>query len=236
MSDSKKFLIGVLVLALAAAVVVGGAATSAQEDDGPVGTFLGKVAEKLGISEDQLTTAIKDARLEQVDEAVAEGRLTEEQAAQIKERIENSEYGFGLGPGFRFGDGRHVGGGLILDAAAEVLGMEKADLVEALKVDGATLASVAEAQGKDADTFKAELLAAVKADLNAKVADGTITQERADAKYSNIEENIDAILSGSLPVFHRHGRGHRGFGPWGDEAPDAVPEEESPTASETIFY
>lgn len=233
----KRLLIataGVLVLAMAV-VVVGGAATSAQEDDGPIGTFLGKVAEKLGVSEDQLTTAIKDARIEQVDEAVAEDRLTEEQAAKIKERIQESEYGFGLGPGFGFGR-HHRGGAAILDAAAEVLGMEKADLVAALQEEDATLASVAEAQGKSGDTFKTELLAKVKENLDAKVADGTITQERADAKYSKVEENIDDILSGSLPAFHRGGHRHfRGFGPGGDKAPEATPDEDAGT-SETIFY
>jgi len=39
----------VVVLAVGA-VAVGGAASSAQEGDGPLGTFIGRVAEKLGIS------------------------------------------------------------------------------------------------------------------------------------------------------------------------------------------
>jgi ribosomal protein S20 len=220
----KRLLIaaaGLLVLAMAV-LVIGGAGTSAQEGDGPVGTFLGKVAEKLGISEDELTTAIKDARLEMVDEAVAEGRLSEDQAAKIKERIESGEPGFGFG--FHFGVGPRFHAGFhLLDTAAEVLGMEKADLIDALREDGATLASVAEDHGKSADTFKTELLAKVKENLDAKVADGTITQDRADNAYSNLESHIDDILSGSLPVFHRHG-GHRGFGPWGDKAPEATPE------------
>jgi hypothetical protein len=215
-----------------AVVVVGGAATSAQEGDDPVSSFLGKVADKLGVSEEQLTTAIKDAKLETVDEKVADGSLTEDQAAKIKERIEAGEPGFGFGFGFigpRFGRGHHLGGGQVFDAAAEVLGMEKADLMTALQEDGATLNSVAEAQGKAADTFKTEVLAQVKAQLDAKVADETITQERADSIYSKTEDNIDDILNSSGPFGHH--RGHR-FGPWGEEAP---PAEQTPT-SETIFY
>lgn len=234
----KRILIataGVLVLAMVV-VAVGGAVGSAQEDDGPVGTFMSKLAEKLGISEDTLTTAIKDTRIEMVDEAVADGRLTEEQAAAIKERIEESEYGFGLGPGFGPGffgppfahDPKLHG--LVFNAAAEVLDMEKADLVDALQEEDATLASVAEAQGKSADDFQTELLAQVKADLDEKVADETITQERADNVYSNIEENIDDILNSSLPFGHH--RGHFRFGPRWDETPD----EEEATTSDTIFY
>ncbi len=84
----KRLLIAVaavLVLALGA-VVISGAATSAQEGDGPLGSFLSKVAEKLGVSEDELKDAFDEARDETIDEAVAEGRLSEEQAERLKER------------------------------------------------------------------------------------------------------------------------------------------------------
>ena len=54
----------VAVLGLAA-VAVGGAATSAQEGDGPLGTFLSKVAEKLGVSEDQRSFIVLSRQLEQ---------------------------------------------------------------------------------------------------------------------------------------------------------------------------
>ena len=75
----------VVVLAVGA-VAVGGAATSAQEGDGPLGTFLGRVAEKLGISEEEFEAAVDEARTELIDEAVAEGRLTEAQAERLQER------------------------------------------------------------------------------------------------------------------------------------------------------
>ncbi len=41
-----------------AAVVVGGAATSAQGGEGPIGAFLSKVADKLGVTQDELEGAI----------------------------------------------------------------------------------------------------------------------------------------------------------------------------------
>ena len=57
-------------------VMVSGAVTSAQEGDGPIGTFVEKLAAKLGIGEDKLKTAIEETQSEMIDEAVAEGRLT----------------------------------------------------------------------------------------------------------------------------------------------------------------
>ncbi len=197
----------VAVLGLAA-LAIGGVATSAQEGDGPIGTFLSKVADKLGVSEDELKVAIEEARNETIDEAVTEGRLTEEQAERLRERAQDG--------GFPFHRGLHRAGGHILDAAADVLEMEKDNLVAELR-EGNSLADVAAAQGTGVDDFKAQLPAEVQADIDAKVADGTITQEQADRLSEGMEERIDNIVNaqpgegGFGGPRHRHG----GFGgPW----------------------
>jgi len=39
-------------------------------------SFLARVAEKLGVTEDALTQAMYEAKVEMIDEAVAEGKLT----------------------------------------------------------------------------------------------------------------------------------------------------------------
>ena len=49
-------------------------------------------------------------------------------------------------------------------------------------------------QGVDVEEFKADVLAAVAADLNEKVADGSITQEQADRILAKITESIDRIV------------------------------------------
>lgn len=204
----------VAVLGLAT-VAIGGAITSAQEGDGPIGSFLSKVAEKLGVGEDELKGAIEEARTETIDEAVAEGRLTEEQAERLKER------------GFPFNRRLHRAGGHILVAAAGVLEMERNDLVAELK-DGNSLAEVAEAQGMSVDGFKAQLLAEVQADIDAKVADGTITQEQADRLSEGLEERIDNIVNAQPSGGGFGGPSHRlgGFGgPW--HAPLGEAEEPS---------
>jgi hypothetical protein len=83
-------------------------------------TFVSKVADKLGLDEDTVATAMKEARQEMMDEAMAErlqeavdeGRITQEQADQISEWMKSrpealDELG-GFGLGFE-GGGRMVG-------------------------------------------------------------------------------------------------------------------------------
>ena len=184
----------VAVLGLATAAI-GGAITSAQEGDGPIGTLLAKVADKLGVSEEELQTAFDEARDETIDEKVAEGLLTEEQAERLKERAAEGGLLFprpsGEG-GFHPRQGAcQRGTGLVIEAATQVLDMTKEELVEELK-DGNSLAQVAEAEG--VDEFEAELLEQVKVQLDEMVADDTITQEQADRIYQGIEDRIDRIV------------------------------------------
>lgn len=79
----KRLLIVLAALAALGlgAVAIGGAVTSAQEGDGPVGTFLSKVAEKLGVSEDELKTAIQDTRVEMIERRLPRGALRRSRAS-----------------------------------------------------------------------------------------------------------------------------------------------------------
>jgi hypothetical protein len=188
----RLMIVAVAVAVLALGVVaIGGAA--ADEHDGLVGSFLARVAEKLGVSEDELKTAIDEARDETIDEAVDEGLLTEEQAERLQEREFPLRGRLWHGP-------RHLH---VLDAAAEVLEMEKDDLLEQLR-DGNSLAEIAEAQGVSVEDFKAALLDQVKAQLD----------EQADDTFRRIEENIDRIVNGEgcLGGFGGMRHGPRGFG------------------------
>ena len=216
----------VVVLGLTA-VAVGGAVTSAQDGDGPVGTFLSRVAEKLGISEDTLKGAMQETSVEMLDEAVAEGRLTQEQADQIKERAGEDGLLFPFG-----GPRRGFGAPFVMpEAAAQALGITQDQLMEQLK-DGKTLAEVAEAQGMSVEDFQAALLTQVKAQLDALVADGKLTQEQADSVMQNTKDNIDKIVNSEGRMGGcggpRGGPGP-GFGPPSDVAPGLAPEETPPS-------
>ena len=87
-------------------------------------TFIGKVAEKLGLEYDVVSDAMQEARQEMMEEAlqerlqeaVEEDLITQEQADEILEWMQNRPEaldqlgGFGL-PGGLMGGGRMMGGG-----------------------------------------------------------------------------------------------------------------------------
>jgi uncharacterized protein YidB (DUF937 family) len=61
-------------------------------------------AKELGVGRGDLVTALRDAASDQVEKAVSEGYLTEEQGDAIKKRIESAgDEPFALGPGLGFG-------------------------------------------------------------------------------------------------------------------------------------
>ena len=107
-------------------------------------------ASQLGVEPSELSDALKQALKNRVDEALADGRLTKEQADQLKPRIDADDYpllfghGGHRGPG---GFGRH-GHFEVLATAASFLGMTETELREELR--DKTLADVAKEQGKTA--------------------------------------------------------------------------------------
>ena len=182
--------------ALAAVLAIGaGAAIGATGGSGD--GFLADVAKRLGISEEKLTDAIQDARIAQIDAAVKAGDLTEEQGAELKERV-RSGAGLAFGPGFGhrgpFGHGPGRGAHTdMLEAAAGYLGVTVASLRESLR-DGQSLADVAKAKGKSVDGLKAALRTAVREDLDEAVTDGKLTKAQADELAERLNEHVDRMV------------------------------------------
>ena len=207
----RAFVVG----ALALAVTLGaGAAVAASSDvfdpKEEQEAFQAAVAEKLGVTTAELRNAYKEAALEQLDAAVAAGRLTEEQAGAIRERIEAGDF---LGPHFGFGFEHHIEGGPALEGAADYLGLTEAELHERLR-DGQTLAEIAEAEGKSVAGLEQALLAAGKERLDQAVEDGRITAAQRDELLERLEAKIDALVNGE-PFLEKRGLGfgHRFGGP-----------------------
>jgi polyhydroxyalkanoate synthesis regulator phasin len=195
-----KGLVVVVLAALALGVGVlvtrGAGAQSGGEEQKLGDRFVAETAERLGVTPEELTEAMTGAQVEIIDQAVAEGRLTEEQAAKLKVRIE--EYGplsvIGRGHRDRPGKGLCHGARLVATAAGEVLGKEPAEVAEAVK-SRESLAEQGQAQGMSVAEFKTALLDTVKRMLQAKVDEGKITQEQADRIFAGIEEHIDRIVN-----------------------------------------
>lgn len=173
--------IGVLVLALVAFGAGGASAVLAQEDEqastGPwwpprmrkLGDidFKALLAEALGITTDELTSAQEQAREMALEQAIEEGIITQEQADRIlsgdqaEARKELSTY---------------IDRQALL---AEAMGMTEEELKEAL-ADVGNLADVMEQKGLEADDVYEAVRAGLADALSEAVADGVITQEQAD--------------------------------------------------------
>lgn len=103
-------------------------------------------------------------------------------------------------------------GGDKLATVADVLGIDATALRERLAA-GESVADIAATEGVPVDEVVAALVAAAEERLDLAVADERITQDEADAKLTEVEERITAMVDGELPFgfgHHRHGFG--GFG------------------------
>ena len=203
---------------------------------GVLGDFVGKLAENLGISQDELEAAIDETQLEIVDDAVAQDRLTEEQADRIRERIESGEGMFpfgGFGKGFAMGRGM-CDLGAHLDDLAEFIGISADDLRAAL-VDGQSLTQVAEANGVSRDDLVGYLVGEVETRVAQAVEDGKIDQARADEILANATERIEQMVDqeGLPDAFGPWGGGHHRGGGFG--MPFAPESEPTPEGAGTSF-
>jgi hypothetical protein len=203
------------------AVAGGGAAIAASQDDSPASSFFDAVARHLGVSSEELEDATKAAAIDQVNQALENGRISDEQAEELKSRIESGEAPWLFGPGF-FGFRGHAGPGGPgsdhhflpflhdkLTPAAEYLGLSEEELLEQLR-DGKSLAEVVEAEGKSVDGLKQAILRGARSALDEAVANERLTQEQADAIYERLQGFIDTLVDGTLP-----GPRDNDFGPFG---------------------
>jgi len=171
---------------------------AAEAQRAPSGKFLERVAEKLGISLEQLRQAIQDAAHDAVGEALANGRITQEQADKANERIDSGKGLRGLFE--RRQDRREHRRDLIrrgiVQSAATALSMNAEELRAELQ-EGNSIADVAAEQGVSLDAVKAQITSDAEAKLDELVAAGTLTQERADDALARLTENLDNILNKS---------------------------------------
>lgn len=206
-----------IAIAVVAVAVLGGAggAFAASQSSGPSRqALLDDAAKRLNVTPQQLQSALQGAAIDQVNAAVAAGRLTQAQADAIKQRIQN-----GGGPPL-FG-GRHAGmmvgpgRGLLgagVQAAAQYLNLTPAQLKTQL-ASGRSLAQItASTPGKSVSGLEQAITAAVKSRLDAAVSANRITSAQ--------EQQILSALAARLPNLVQRqfngapgpgGPGHPGF-------------------------
>jgi hypothetical protein len=213
-----------VALALAAAGLVGGGgvAVAQSRGDDPAAereAFLEDAADRLGVEPGELETALEEAGVARVDEAVESGRLSEEQAAELKERIRSGEAalpGLGLrGGAHGLGGPEHRGFGHgpgPLEPAADYLGLEEDELRDRL-FEGDSLAEIAEGEGKDVDELVEGLVTAARERLVEAVEDGRLDDAELEEMAERIRERVEDLVQGELP-------GRVPHGPWGDRESD----------------
>jgi hypothetical protein len=181
----------VAALGLAAAGVTYAATGGSDDPAGDLAEAL-NAREGTSLTAQDIQAAMKDVLKERLDEAVAAGRITQEQADRMLERAD--EGGLGIGPPNGPRMHRHLAPPEVVGSAATALGLGEAALREQLE-DGKSLAQVAKARGVAA----AKVVAAVKSALQDAPRGGRLTADRA-------QEIAERIVNAE-PGEHRFGHG-----------------------------
>jgi hypothetical protein len=219
----------IAALALTGAVLAGGtgaAIAAVTKDDGKKAedAILGDAAKRLNVAPDALRSALSAAEDAQLDQAVKDGKLTQQQADAIKARRAKSGRVLGGGPGLRglrdgpgFGHGfpHHGPAGAIFPSLAKALGITDTQLRDQMR-SGKSIADIAKAQNKSLDDVRSAMKADAKTQAAKAVADGDLTQAQADELLSHLDEAL-AHLGDARPKLRL--RGHRGGGPVPDLRP-----------------
>jgi polyhydroxyalkanoate synthesis regulator phasin len=133
-----------------------------------------------------------------LEDLVADGTITATQADAVADHLAQ------LGPGPRRGHllRRHIA--ISLDIAAETIGIERSELVEAL-ADGQTIAEIAADNGTNAGAVIDALIAAHEAKLDELVTDGSITAEEAAERAAEAADRIADLVNGEIEFRQRFG-------------------------------
>jgi hypothetical protein len=210
-----------------------------EEVHGALAETVAELAESQDMSLQEIVDALIAPVIEHIQQAVEDGRLTQEQAdEQIAQMEENTLQGLESGSWFSMGGNGFGGrpGGPQLELLAEALGMTVEELREAI-ADGQTIAELAEAQDVTLEDIVDALAAPMIERIQQAVEDGRLTQEQADAQIEQMQEHLLQMLesgSGFGREMERGGfRGRPGGMPggrWGDgTTPPGLPSQMAPS-------
>jgi hypothetical protein len=213
----KKLIAGAATLAVLAG---GSAAVAATTDRKAEETaVLADAAKRLGVTSDQLKSALSAAEDAQLDAAVKAGTITQAQADQIKARRAADGTVLSLGHGGPGGRGGPGGGRFLLDDAAKALGITE-DVLKTQLHDGKTLEAIAKAKGKTLADVKAAVKKAAIARLDTQLKDKEITQAQHDEAVKRLDDELSRLGDAR---FGGKGGGPRGERPSGNATPAPTP-------------
>lgn len=89
---------------------------------------------------------------------------------------------------------------LVVQTVEDMTDLTWTDVLAALR-DGQTLSEVLEANGADPQAVRDAVKAEITAQIEGAVADGTITQTRADALLAQLDTALDRAFNSTLPIW-----------------------------------
>jgi hypothetical protein len=222
----RRYWIALAVLAVA--VAAAGSAFAATKLESPSArseAVISDAAGRLHVTPGALSAALRHALDDQVDAAVAAGRLTKAQGDALKARIGTGRMPLvgGLGYGFRgrpFGFGlRHERPGMLapgmfgagLRGVTSYLGITPAQLRTAL-ASGKSLAQIAGEHGKTAEGLVDALVATAKTRLDRAVAGKHLSSAQEQAILSRLHTFFESLVNRTLPAPMQRMPQHPGFG------------------------
>ena len=159
-----------------------------------------EVIEANGDDVESVTAAVITAAEARIDEAVANGSLSEANAARLMEQFDshidnlmNREFGL-AGRGIL---GDRVRGRFSLelrDAIIEATGLDGAAIREGL-AEGSTPAEIIEASGGDVDVVVETVMAAVNVRVETAVSEGSLSEDAAARELAALEERVTDWLN-----------------------------------------
>jgi hypothetical protein len=161
------------------------------------GGTLAELAEESGSSGEELVQVLLAVADEQIEAALEDGRIDEDQAGRLhqraEERITNLVFSTHDGPPVGPGLGNRPFRGLVLDTTMEFLDLNKGQVVSHVRTGG-TLAELAAENGSSGPELEAALTEAVAEVLEGLVEAGRITQEQADRLLERAAGRIGVIV------------------------------------------
>ena len=185
--------------ALAGAVVLlagGGAAlaaSSAARDQGArCDQRLARIAERRGVTVEQLKADIEARLLARIEAAQESGRISLERAAALREHVSED---------MLCAAGGHVRARIavrgMLKTAAGFLGLDRQEL--RAQLTGHSLADLATTQHKSVADLRAAMVAPAKAHVANAVAGGKLPQARADMILERLEKLAERLATRMFP-------------------------------------
>jgi len=182
-------------LAATAAVLVGAGTALAKspgtaERSARCEARVARIAERRGVTVEQLTADVRARLLARIDAAEKAGRIGSERAATLRQHVTEGS----LCPAAAR---HHVRARIalrgMLRSAAAFLSLDRHELREQLP--GTSLAALAEKQGTSAAALEAAMVAPAKRRLAEAVAGGKLTQARADARLDRLERAAERLAT-----------------------------------------